>query len=80
MLNFTGQTKRRNVNLGNKSGRTKQELLNEARKERERRALIRRNEENAVIIQSAIRRYESSKSSYTAFINNLDQDLSLIHI
>lgn len=76
MLNFTGQTKRRNVNLGNKSGRTKQELLNEARKERERRALIRRNEENAVIIQSAIRRYESSKSSYTAFINNLDQDIA----
>ena len=55
MMNFTGQTKRRNINLGSKSRKSKEELLLNAKKERERRAIERRNEDSATRIQSSIR-------------------------
>lgn len=54
-MNFTGQTKRRNINLGTKSRKSKEELLLNAKKERERRAIERRNEDSATRIQSSIR-------------------------
>ncbi|SCU89641.1 LAME_0E04720g1_1 [Lachancea meyersii CBS 8951] len=61
MLNFSGQTKRRNVNLGSKTSRSKQELLNDAKKEREKRALNKRNENSATKLQQHIRGYLSNK-------------------
>ncbi|SCU96965.1 LAFA_0G09054g1_1 [Lachancea sp. 'fantastica'] len=72
MLNFSGQTKRRNVNLGSKTSRTKQDLLNDAKKEREKRALNRRNEENAIMIQRCFRRYLSNET----LIQALSQDVT----
>lgn len=57
MFNFTGQPKRRNVNLGNRSATTKQDLLLRAQQERERRAKDRQREAAAITLQSYIRTY-----------------------
>ncbi|CUS22078.1 LAQU0S04e07712g1_1 [Lachancea quebecensis] len=76
MLNFTGQTKRRNVNLGNRAGKSKQELLVNAKIEREKRALARRNEENAIVIQSAVRKYLSNRKTLSSLTKHITQTKS----
>ncbi|CAR24184.1 ubiquitin-ubiquitin ligase HUL5 [Lachancea thermotolerans CBS 6340] len=77
MLNFTGQTKRRNVNLGNRSGKSKQDLLINAKIEREKRALARRNEENAIVMQSAIRKHLSNKKTFGILTKDITRTKSL---
>lgn len=57
MLNFTGQTRRRNVNLGRKQQTTKKDVLLRAQQERERRAEDRRQESAVVVIQKNFRRF-----------------------
>lgn len=57
MLNFTGQSRRRNVNLGNRAATTKQDLLLKAKQERDRRAQERQRDAAARIIQSSARKY-----------------------
>lgn len=57
MLNFTGHTRRRNINLGNRSATTKQDLLIKAKQERDRRAQERQNDSAIRVIQTHIRRY-----------------------
>ncbi|KAL3234843.1 E3 ubiquitin-protein ligase HUL5 [Nakaseomyces bracarensis] len=61
MLNFTGQTRRRNVNLGRKQQTTKKDVLLRAQQERERRAEDRRQESATVVIQNNIRRFASCR-------------------
>ena len=56
MFNFTGQSRRRNVNLGNKSATTKQDLSLKAQQERQRRAKDRQNEAACKVIQCYVRR------------------------
>lgn len=57
MLNFTGHTRRRNINLGNRSATTKQDLLLRAKQERDRRAQERQNERAVRVIQNHLRKY-----------------------
>ncbi|CAR25746.1 hypothetical protein ZYGR_0A03150 [Zygosaccharomyces rouxii] len=57
MLNFTGHTRRRNINLGNRSATTKQDLLIKAKQERDRRAQERQNEGAVRVIQTHLRKY-----------------------
>lgn len=57
MLNFTGHTRRRNINLGNRSATTKQDLLIKAKQERDRRAQERQNDGAVRVIQRYLRRY-----------------------
>ncbi|SCV04249.1 LANO_0G09054g1_1 [Lachancea nothofagi CBS 11611] len=71
MLNFSGQAKRRNVNLGSRATRSKQDLLNDARKERERRALAKKDEESALVIQKTIRRCTSNKNVFKHLTQNM---------
>lgn len=56
-FNFTGSTKRKNVNLGNRSLGDKNNFLLKAKLEREKREAERKTYNAAVVIQSAIRRY-----------------------
>ena len=56
MLNFTGDTKRRNINLGTKSRTSKRDLLIKAERERTRRAEERRDNDAAIKIQKYIRK------------------------
>lgn len=73
MFNFTGQSRRRNVNLGNKSGTTKQDLLLKAQQERQRRAKDRQNEAACKVIQCYIRRHLLIKDvikDFTASMNH----------
>ncbi|CEP61488.1 ubiquitin-ubiquitin ligase HUL5 LALA0_S03e03972g [Lachancea lanzarotensis] len=77
MLNFSGQTKRRNVNLGTKTSRTKQDILNDAKNEREKRALNRRNEENAIKIQRCIRRYLSNENLMQKLAQHVEPETAI---
>ncbi|SCU90573.1 LAMI_0E02674g1_1 [Lachancea mirantina] len=72
MLNFTGQTKRRTVNLGSKTRKTRSEILENARTERQRRATEKRNFESALTIQSSIRRKLSNERFFRAAVGKLD--------
>ncbi|SCU81944.1 LADA_0C01992g1_1 [Lachancea dasiensis] len=72
MLNFSGQTKRRNVNLGTRAARSKQDLLSQASKEREKRALARRDDESALLIQKSIRRHLSNRTLFKFLITDLN--------
>ncbi|CAI4061675.1 hypothetical protein SKDZ_07G1190 [Saccharomyces kudriavzevii ZP591] len=68
MLNFTGQTRRRNVNLGNRTRNTKKDLLEKAKRERERRAQDRLKEDASKTIQKCIRkRFANVRFFKTAF-------------
>ncbi|CAI4039142.1 hypothetical protein SMKI_07G1130 [Saccharomyces mikatae IFO 1815] len=70
MLNFTGQTRRRNVNLGNRTRNTKKDLLEKAKKERERRAQDKLKTDASKTIQKSIRKHfanvELFKSTFTS--------------
>ncbi|AGO12968.1 AaceriADL280Wp [[Ashbya] aceris (nom. inval.)] len=57
MLNFSGSTKRRNVNLGSSKKINKNELIEKARLERERRAQEKRIQESTLCIQRCVRRW-----------------------
>lgn len=67
MLNFTGQTRKRNVNLGRKQQTTKKEILQRAKLERDRRAEEKKQEASAAYIQRQIRKFLSCKK--TALLN-----------
>ncbi|SCW01901.1 LAFE_0E09758g1_1 [Lachancea fermentati] len=71
MLNFTGQTKRRNVNLGNKSKKSREEILETAKKEREKRALDKKRTESAQLIQSSIRKHLSNSTLYLNLVSTI---------
>lgn len=58
MLNFTGQTKKRVVNLGNKKN-ANANYLERTRLQREQRELHRKEEKACILLQSYIRRYLS---------------------
>ncbi|CAI4451297.1 AAC_collapsed_G0019070.mRNA.1.CDS.1 [Saccharomyces cerevisiae] len=70
MLNFTGQTRRRNVNLGNRTRNSKKDLLEKAKRERERRAQDKLKEDASKTIQKSIRRHFSNvrlfKNTFTS--------------
>lgn len=74
MFNFTGQTKRRNVNLGNKSRNTKQDLLKNAKLEREKRALEKQKNEAIVLIQSKIRTLIIRRKLISHFVNQISHN------
>lgn len=73
MFNFTGQTRRRNVNLGNRSAATKQDLLLKAQRERERRAKDRERDAASVTIQSSIRKFLANRLCIRHFSSNRDR-------
>lgn len=58
MINFTGQTSKRVVNLGNRrSGTTSKEYLERTRLQRQQRDAQRQKESATLVVQSHIRRY-----------------------
>ncbi|AAS51640.1 ADL280Wp [Eremothecium gossypii ATCC 10895] len=61
MLNFSGSTKRRNVNLGSSKKINKSELIEKARLERERRAQEKRIQESTLCIQRCARRWTARR-------------------
>ena len=70
MLNFTGQTRRRNVNLGNRTRNTKKDLLEKTKRERERRAQDKLKEDASRTIQKYVRRHFANVRFFkTAFTN-----------
>ena len=79
MLNFTGDTKRRNINLGSKSRTSKRDLLIKAERERTRRAEERRDNEAAIKIQKYIRKRLEIRNffqnEYIEFSKNLMNDI-----
>ncbi|QLL30447.1 hypothetical protein HG536_0A02640 [Torulaspora globosa] len=73
MLNFTGQARRRTVNLGNRSATTKQDILLKAQRERERRAKEHQREAACAIIQFHIRRYLADRFNIRLFSSTWDR-------
>lgn len=73
MFNFTGQTRRRTVNLGNKSATTKQDILLKAQRERERRAREHQREIACGVIQFHIRRYLAERFNIRLFSSTWDR-------
>ena len=74
MLNFSGQTKRRVVNLGNrKQGFGNNNFLEQSRLQRQERELAKAKEKAALVIQNHIRRYldlkQNSEEIITSWIN-----------
>lgn len=74
MLNFSGQTKRRVVNLGNrKQGFGNKNFLEQSRLQRQERELAKAKEKAALVIQNHIRRYldlkQNSEEIITSWIN-----------
>ncbi|AMD20052.1 HCL099Cp [Eremothecium sinecaudum] len=61
MLNFSGTTKRRNVNLRSSKRASKNDLIENARLERERRAKEKRARDAAILIQKYIRSWQTKK-------------------
>lgn len=71
MLNFSGQTKRRVVNLGNKKqGYGNRNFLEQSRKQRQERELEKSKERATLIIQSHIRRYLDLKQNSQEVISS----------
>ncbi|SSD60565.1 uncharacterized protein SCODWIG_02326 [Saccharomycodes ludwigii] len=61
MQNFTGQSRKRRVNLSTTSRRNRQELIKNASQEREKRALEKKKLISSIKIQSKIRTFLSNK-------------------
>lgn len=76
MLNFTGQSRRRNINLGNRSGTSKHDVLIRAQQERERRAQDRQQEEAVKVLQSNIRKYKVTARALSEWSSNLSDERS----
>ncbi|SMN19219.1 similar to Saccharomyces cerevisiae YGL141W HUL5 Multiubiquitin chain assembly factor (E4) [Maudiozyma saulgeensis] len=57
MLNFTGETRRRNVNLGSRSKPSKRDILLKAERDRTKRAQERRENSAVIKLQKTIRRH-----------------------
>ncbi|KAG0665119.1 hypothetical protein C6P45_000476 [Maudiozyma exigua] len=78
MFNFTGDTKRRNINLGSKTRTSKRDLLAKAERERIRRAEERRDNSAALLIQRNIRKQLAIRyffqNEYPDFSKNLMND------
>lgn len=79
MMNFTGQTRRRNVNLGTRPLTTKKDLLLRAQLEREKRAKDRTRINAATKIQSFIRMHLTCQQFFAHDIWISDMEHS-IHI
>ncbi|KAI5962733.1 HUL5 [Candida theae] len=86
MFNFTGDTKRRNVNLGDKKrtgfgGFGTNAFLEQSRKEREEREQQRIRENAAITIQRAIRSYLQQKEEVGKLLRDwLDSDTSEVDL
>ncbi len=59
-MNFNGQLKKRNVNLGGGFKNNRANILQHTQKEREKRERERAREKSVIIVQSYIRRYQAS--------------------
>lgn len=79
MFNFTGQVKRRNVNLGTSNRASTKDLIAKAKREREKRAQDRLEIESIQSVQSAIRKFLTIKKALTFLLNN-SEDPKLPHI
>ncbi|EDO17538.1 hypothetical protein Kpol_534p17 [Vanderwaltozyma polyspora DSM 70294] len=80
MFNFTGQTKRRNVNLGTSSRASKRDILLKAQQERERRAVERLENDSITFIQSVIRRELSNREICGDCVSRLGEIDVLQHL
>ena len=66
MLNFSGQVKRRNINLGSKNkSNTREDILLKAERERAKRAEERKMLNAALVIESSIRRHLTCKKLFS---------------
>ncbi|QLG72445.1 hypothetical protein HG535_0D01530 [Zygotorulaspora mrakii] len=74
MLNFTGQSRRRNINLGNRTVTSKQDLLAKAQLEREKRAQNRQREQAAIVLQCYIRRHQAIKMLFTDLLPSIPKE------
>ncbi|KAL6452038.1 HUL5 E3 ubiquitin-protein ligase HUL5 [Candida maltosa Xu316] len=71
MLNFSGSTKKRVVNLGNKKqGYGNKSFLEQSRLQRQERELSKLKEKSAVVIQNHIRKYLVLRQLSSEVINN----------
>lgn len=80
MFNFTGETKRRNVNLGEKKrtglGFGTNAFLEQSRKDREEREQQRLRERSAITLQNSIRSYSKLKHEVEKLCQDwLDEDI-----
>ncbi|CUM54551.1 uncharacterized protein AC631_02252 [Debaryomyces fabryi] len=64
MINFTGNTKKRVVNLGNKKSNDATNYLEKTRLQRQQREEQRQRERSSLVIQSYIRRYIDLSKQY----------------
>lgn len=86
MFNFTGETKRRNVNLGDKKrtgfgGFGTNAFLEQSRKEREEREQQRLREKSATALQHAVRLYLKSKEEIEKLRHDwLDTDFKDVNL
>lgn len=86
MLNFGGQTKRRNINLGNKSKTSKRDVLVRAERDRTRRAEERRELDAAMSIQRYIRKhlfeqmFFSDENLNRFMLQNIDKEQKDVHL
>ncbi|CCH59522.1 hypothetical protein TBLA_0B07030 [Henningerozyma blattae CBS 6284] len=71
MLNFTGQTRRRNINLGNRNRTTKNDLLQNAQREREKRANEKLQNTMITRIQKKIRMYQQRMKTVNLLLNKI---------
>ncbi|RCK59278.1 putative E3 ubiquitin-protein ligase HUL5 [Candida viswanathii] len=80
MLNFSGQTKRRVVNLGNKKqGYGNKNFLEQSRLQRQERELAKAKERATLVIQNHIRRYLDLKQNSEDVISSwISYDVNLI--
>lgn len=75
MLNFTGQTKKRTVNLGDrKSVPRGRNFLEQTKLQRQQREELRTRERSAALIQRYIRRWQELLDVLSEFVGGWDED------
>ncbi|CCE62612.1 hypothetical protein TPHA_0C04620 [Tetrapisispora phaffii CBS 4417] len=79
MFNFNGQSKRRNINLSTNNRASKKELLAQAQKEREKRALAKKEQNAIIIIQNVLRKVRDTRSVLDTCLKSKDETI-LVHL
>ncbi|CDH13011.1 related to E3 ubiquitin-protein ligase HUL5 [Zygosaccharomyces bailii ISA1307] len=83
MLNFTGHTRRRNINLGNRTATSKRDLLLKAKQERDKRAQERESDSAARVIQAYVRKYltcDSVLKHWNDGLNTEEERKQIVHL